>query len=126
MPQWYLGLAFEQTRSYDEAIAQLQNCVRITNGRPSMMALLGHAYAVAGRPTEAQATLDQLNALSSQRYVPSYSVAAIYAALGQTDQAFTWLELAYDEHDSWMDYLGLYRAWTACGRMPASRISCDA
>jgi eukaryotic-like serine/threonine-protein kinase len=107
VPQWYLGLAFEQTRSYDEAIAQLQNCVRITNGWPSMMALLGHAYAVAGRRAEAQTTLDQLSALSSQRYVPSYSVAAIYAALGQTDQAFTWLERAYDEHDSWMDYLGL-------------------
>ena len=107
VPQWYLGLAYEQTHSYDEAIAQLQNCVRITNGRPSMMALLGHAYAVAGRRAEAQATLDQLNTLSSQRYVPSYSVAAIYAALGQIDQAFIWLERAYDEHDSWMDYLGL-------------------
>ena len=39
--------------------------------------------------------------------MPSYSVAAIYSALGQSDQAFIWLERAYDEHDSWMDYLGL-------------------
>jgi TolB-like protein/Tfp pilus assembly protein PilF len=107
VPQWYLGLAYEQTHSYDEAIAQLQNCVRITNGRPSMLALLGHAYAVAGRRMEAQGILDQLNGIASQRYVPSYSVAAIHAALGQTDQAFTWLERAYEEHDSWMDYLGL-------------------
>ena len=72
-----------------------------------MVALLGHALVVAGRRGEAQAILDQLNTLSSERYVPSYSVAAIHAALGQTDQAFTWLERAYEEHDSWMDYLGL-------------------
>jgi len=107
VPQWYLGLAYEQTRNYDDAIAQLRNCVRITDGRPSMVALLGHALAVAGQRDEAHAILDQLNTLSSERYVPSYSVAAIHAALGQTDQAFTWLERAYDEHDSWMDYLGL-------------------
>jgi hypothetical protein len=48
-----------------------------------------------------------LRALSGERYVPSYSVAAIYAALGRSDEALTWLERAYDEHDSWMDYLGL-------------------
>ena len=107
VPQWYLGLAYEQTHDYEAAIAQLQNCVRITNGRPSMVALLGHAFAAAGRRAEAQAILDQLNTLARERYVPSYSVAAIYAALGETDQAFTWLERAYDEHDSWMDYLGL-------------------
>jgi hypothetical protein len=53
------------------------------------------------------AVLEQLRALSAQRYVPSYSIAAIYAALGERDEAFAWLERAYDEHDSWMDYLGL-------------------
>jgi serine/threonine protein kinase/tetratricopeptide (TPR) repeat protein len=107
VPQWYLGLVYEQKGMHQEAIEQFQNCVRITAGRPSMLALLGHAYAVAGRQNDAQAILDQLHALLQQRYVPSYSVAAIYAALGRKDEAFTWLERAYDERDSWMDYLAL-------------------
>ena len=72
-----------------------------------MLALLGHAYAVAGRRTEAQAILDQLLALGRRQYVPSYSVAAIYTALGRSDEAFTWLARAIEEHDSWLDYLGL-------------------
>ena len=72
-----------------------------------MTALLGHAYAAANRKSEAQAILQELSALSKQRYVPSYPIAAIYAALGQKEEAFTWLERAYDERDSWMDYLGL-------------------
>jgi len=105
--QWYLGLAYEQKGAFQDAIAQFQNCVRITGGRPSMVALLGHAYAAANRRSEAQATLQQLSALSKQRYVPSYPIAVIYAALGQKDEAFAWLERAYDERDSWMDYLGL-------------------
>ena len=39
--------------------------------------------------------------------MPPYPVAVIYAALGQKDDAFAWLERAYEERDSWMDYLGL-------------------
>ena len=105
--QWYLGLAYEQKGMYQEAIDRFQNCVRITGGRPSMLALLGHAYAAGGRRGEAEATLSQLRTMAGQRYVPSYSVATIYAALGRTDEAFTWLERAYAEHDSWMVYLGL-------------------
>jgi eukaryotic-like serine/threonine-protein kinase len=107
VPQWYLGLVYEQKGMHQEAIDQFQNCIRITAGRPSMVALLGHAYAAAGRQTEAQATLDQLRALAGQRYVPSYPVAAIYAALGRKDEAFAWLERAYEERDSWMNYLAL-------------------
>lgn len=105
--QWYLGLAYEQQGRPQDAIDQFQNCVRLTGGRPSMLALLGHAYAVAGRRTEAQAILDQLLALGRRQYVPSYSVAAIYTALGRSDEAFTWLARAIEEHDSWPDYLGL-------------------
>jgi tetratricopeptide (TPR) repeat protein len=107
IPRWYLGLVYEQKGMYQEAIEQFRDCVRISNGLPSMIALLGHAYAVAGRHDEAQATLDQLRALAAQRYVPAYSLAAIYAALGHKDEAFAWLERAYDERDSWMDYIGL-------------------
>jgi TolB-like protein/Tfp pilus assembly protein PilF len=108
VPQWYLGLAREQRGELDAAIAQFDNAVRITGGnRPSMLALLGHAYAAADRRSEAEAILERLNTLSRTTYVPSYGVAAIYAALDRKDEAFAELEKAYKERDSWMDYLGL-------------------
>jgi TolB-like protein/Tfp pilus assembly protein PilF len=105
--QWYLGLAYEQTGAFDEAIRQFENCVRLTGGSPSMVALLGHAYAAANRRSQAQTTIRQLIALSKHKYVPSYPIAVIYAALGEKEEALARLERAYDEHDSWMDYLGL-------------------
>jgi len=105
--QWYLGLAYEQKGAFQEAIAQFQNAIRITGGRPSMVALLGHAYAAAHQRSDAQAVLDQLSALSKEKYVPSYPVAVIYAALGDREEALARLERACDERDSWMDYLGI-------------------
>jgi hypothetical protein len=39
--------------------------------------------------------------------VPPYAIAAIYTALGEKDQAFAWLDKAYEERDSWMNYLKL-------------------
>jgi tetratricopeptide (TPR) repeat protein len=108
VPQWYLGLAREQLGEIDAAIAQFDNCVRITGGsRPSMLALLGHAYAAANRHSEAEAILDRLSTLSRSTHVPSYGVAVIYASLNRKDEAFAHLEKAYEERDSWMAYLGL-------------------
>ena len=72
-----------------------------------MLALLGHAYAATNRRNEARAILDQLNAASKERYVSSYPIAAIYAALGEREEALGCLERAYEERDSWMPNIGL-------------------
>jgi eukaryotic-like serine/threonine-protein kinase len=103
--QWYLGMAYEQQKAFAEAIKQFDTCIRLTGGRPSMVALLGHAYAAAGRTKEAETVLDQLATRATRTYVPPYPVAVIHAALGRPDQAFAWLEKAYNERDSWLDYL---------------------
>jgi tetratricopeptide (TPR) repeat protein len=105
--QWYLGLAYEQQMAFADAITQFETCIRLTGGRPSMVALLGHAYAADGRTKEAEAILKQLATTATRTYVPPYPVAVIYAALGRPDDAFAWLEKAYDERDSWMDYLAV-------------------
>jgi serine/threonine protein kinase/Flp pilus assembly protein TadD len=107
VPQWYLGLAYEQRRDFAAAIRQFETCVRLTNGRPSMLALLGHAYAAAGQRREAEAILQQLAAVSARSYVPSYPVAVIHAALGNKEAAFASLERAYEARDSWLDYVAL-------------------
>ena len=105
--QWYLGLAYEKTGDLQAAIAQFESCVKITGGRPAMLALLGHAYAAANRTAEARAILDRLNTESKKRYVPSYPTAAIYAALDEKPEALKYLERAHEERDSWMPYIAL-------------------
>ena len=105
--QWYLGLVYEQQRVYPQAITQFENAVRITAGRPNMLALLGHAYAASQQEQEARAILQRLALASREKYVPPYPVATIYAALGEKEEALAQLEKAYDERDAWMDYLAI-------------------
>jgi tetratricopeptide (TPR) repeat protein len=97
----YRGLAYEQKGMYREAIDEFQKGLKVS-GSPLMLALLGHAYAASGQKSEAKRVLDELDELQGQRYVSSYTVGAIYAGLGDRDQAFKWLEKAYDERDVWL------------------------
>ena len=57
---------------------------------------------MAGHLGEAKKILKQLQEVSKQRYVPSYVVARIYAAMGDKDEALRWLETAYKERAAWM------------------------
>jgi len=97
----YLGLAYEAKGMHAEAIAEFEKGVKLS-GSPLMLALLGHAYAVAGRTAEAKQVLTDLQQLQDQRYVSPYTVAAIYAGLGDQEQAFKWLERAVEERDIWL------------------------
>lgn len=97
----YLGLAYEQKGIYPQAIDEFQKGVKLS-GSPLMLALLGHAYAASGKTAEARKVLTDLHDLETRRYVSPYTVAAIYAGLGEKDQAFKWLERAYEERDVWL------------------------
>jgi DNA-binding winged helix-turn-helix (wHTH) protein/TolB-like protein/Tfp pilus assembly protein PilF len=97
----YLGLAYEAKGMYTEAIAEFQTGVKLS-GSPLMLALLGHAYAAAGRTAEARQVLNDLQQLQGERYVSPYTVAAIYAGLGDQEQAFKWLEKAVEGRDIWL------------------------
>jgi DNA-binding winged helix-turn-helix (wHTH) protein/TolB-like protein/Tfp pilus assembly protein PilF len=97
----YLGLAYEAKGQYAEAITEFQTGVKLS-GSPLMLALLGHAYAASGKKAEAQQVLTDLQQLQDQRYVSPYTVAAIYAGLGDKEQAFKWLETAVESRDIWL------------------------
>jgi DNA-binding winged helix-turn-helix (wHTH) protein/TolB-like protein len=97
----YLGLALEQKGLYSDAISEFQRGVQLS-GSPLMVALLGHAYAISGKTKEARQIISELEQLPKQRYVSPYTIAAIYAGLGDKDHAFRELEEAYQQRDIWL------------------------
>jgi TolB-like protein/DNA-binding winged helix-turn-helix (wHTH) protein/tetratricopeptide (TPR) repeat protein len=103
----YLGFAYEQKGMNDAAIAEFSKAMAISGDgrRPVMEAALGHAYAVAGKRAEAQRVLDRLKEASKHRFISPYGIALIYLGLGDKEQAFAWLDRAYDERDNWLNYL---------------------
>ena len=89
-----LGRAYLQKALYSEGIAEFEKELAISPANPDALADLGRAYAMADRKAEAEKVLDQLSALSKQKYVTPKGLAAIYVALGEKDKAFEWLEKA--------------------------------
>ena len=94
----WLGLILEQKGRFAEAIAAFQKAIKLFPGGSSIAeAELAHTYAVSGKREEAQKIIGELQELAKSKYVSSFQIAAIYAGLGEKDQAFAWLEKAYAE-----------------------------
>ena len=91
---WFMALSLEQKGDLTESIAKLENAVNLSGGL-HYRALLGRAYALAGDQTKTLNILDELKALSSQRYVSPFDIALVYLGLGDLTSAFRWLEDAY-------------------------------
>ncbi len=97
-----LGAAYLETANFDAAIAQLEAAVESSGRTPMYLALLAEAHAVAGHRDDAEAILAELLGLSLQQYVTPYMIGRIYAALDSKDEAFRWLETAYEQRAALM------------------------
>ena len=96
-----LGESYREKAMVGEAIAEMQKAVTLSGGnRGYYLGQLGNAYAVSGRRAEALRILDELMELSQQKYVSPTIFAIVYIGLGQKDQAFAWLERAYEERSA--------------------------
>ncbi|GAF89119.1 unnamed protein product, partial [marine sediment metagenome] len=59
----------------------------------------------------AREVLQELLRQADERYVRAGDIAGIYAALGQDDEAFEWLERAYQEREPQLAWLKVDRRW---------------
>lgn len=101
----WLGQAYEQKKMYAEAIATFQKGMNEAERHPQLLASLGRAYALAGQSDRAHEALDELRKMSKRRYVSPYLLAVVYAGLGDRDQAFAWLEKAYQDRSFFLIWL---------------------
>jgi TolB-like protein len=107
--------------SYDLAHAQLareyvpmgrcEDAAAELRGRSAVFApyyevsVVGYAAAVCGRTAEARQLLDAMLGRSGRGvYVSPEAIAIVYAGLGDKEQAFAWLERAFDDR-TWSLYL---------------------
>jgi hypothetical protein len=71
---------------------------------PVFLGELGGTYAAAGKQEKARQTLAQLIELSSQRYVMAYWIVLIHTGLKEKDQAFYWLEKAFEKRSAMLSW----------------------
>jgi serine/threonine-protein kinase len=90
-----LGYAYLKQKNYDEAIAELQKAAELSDGMAEVLGNLGYGYAVSGRRSEAIAVLQQLEQKYSREEANEIDIGKVYAALGDKEHAFWWLEKAF-------------------------------
>ncbi len=95
---WWQGVSYAGKGDFSNSIACLSRGIAMTDG-PVFRVLLAHVYGRAGETAKAVKILDQITAMSNQRYVPPASFAMVYAGLGDADSTFYWLEKAYETRD---------------------------
>jgi TolB-like protein/Tfp pilus assembly protein PilF len=101
-----LGWVYLHGAKQDDAIREFQNALELAGAADTDIQLdLGFAYAVAGRPDEARRILANLQRLYQQGIVPAASLATLHGALGESNEAFVWLEKAYQDRDPQLTYL---------------------
>ncbi len=101
----YLALACVQAGEQEEAAREFQHAVQASGGSPLALAALAYAEARAGRRTEARGLLSRLRQSARSRHVPAIYFAGVYAGLGDKDQAFRWLDKAYEERSDYLIFL---------------------
>ena len=99
-----LGLAYERKKQYVEAIAALEKACSV-DASPWSLGYLAAVYGIAGKDADARRVLGELKELSKRRYVSSYNIAVAYAGLNDKDNAFEWLDRAYEERSLGMTLL---------------------
>jgi TolB-like protein/DNA-binding winged helix-turn-helix (wHTH) protein/Tfp pilus assembly protein PilF len=100
-----LGMALVQKQMYDEAMAEFHKARALPGSPAFAMANIAATSALSGNPAEARRWLAQLRQSARQQYVPAIYLAAIYWALGDRNEAITWVQKAYDERSDYMLYL---------------------
>ena len=96
---------------YREAVVESEKNLALTSRNSLALASLAYVHARSGERSQALQLLDELRALSKQRYVSSYAFALVYAGLGEKDETFAWLEKAYEERSGSLPYLKVNPTW---------------
>ena len=94
-----------------EACAEFEKGVELSHGDPVANAYLARCYALTHREADARRIVLALDEASTERYISAAEIAAVYAALHDTESALKWLDKACDERAGALIYLNADRVW---------------
>jgi TolB-like protein/DNA-binding winged helix-turn-helix (wHTH) protein len=94
---YFLGVGYEGTGELQKAISEYQQALQLSDGSLTPAVALAHAYSAAGKKAEADKILRDLERKAKHAPASPYTMATIYAGLGENDKAFALLEKAYSE-----------------------------
>jgi tetratricopeptide (TPR) repeat protein len=94
-----LAMAYAQTGRYDDALAKLDEWRKV-DPAPWKWSMLAYLYGRSGQVTKAREALKELERLNQQMEMDPLPIAVAYIGIGDKDNAFFWMEKAYQQHSS--------------------------
>jgi tetratricopeptide (TPR) repeat protein len=89
---------------YGDAVTHWNKAL-VLSGQAEEATKLKHAFALGGYRGYLDTQLKALKANSQREYVGPLDFAELYIRLSDKDSAFDWLERAYKEHSSWLNFV---------------------
>jgi tetratricopeptide (TPR) repeat protein len=102
---YLLGYIYLALGSYELAIEELETTIDLFSGPQPYHLYLGIAYARNGMLDKTQEQLDKLEELEREDQIVSFGKAILMAELGETEEAFYWLNKSYEEKNQYLLYI---------------------
>jgi TolB-like protein/Flp pilus assembly protein TadD len=96
------GWNLVQLGRHAEGIASLERALEFAPGNSLYVATLARAFTLAGDTARAARILDDLEELSKHKWVGGSMRSIVYAARGDRDAAFKWLDDALKQEDGFL------------------------
>lgn len=103
----WLGWVYARSGRSEEALVEAEKIRTLVPAgqEVGVDSWLIQIYTRTGKRTEAQKLFEIWKQAERQRHVEPYNIADMYAAFGEKDEAFDWLQKSYDKRSPSMVYL---------------------
>lgn len=108
------GEVDEQKKDLAGAIKEFGIAENLFHGAPNIVALEGHAFALAGQRGRALEIAHELEDLTKRRYVSGVDIGIVYCGLGDSQAAMKWLERAYEYRDKGLNIIAADPLFNGC------------
>ena len=105
---YFLGLAYSGKQMYPEALAEYEKGVATDSKDEWALSGLGWVYALMHNRMKAEGVIRRLRQDARERPDLALEIAIIYSALGEKNEAFDWLEKAYQNRDGGLMLVSSY------------------
>jgi serine/threonine protein kinase/tetratricopeptide (TPR) repeat protein len=104
-----LGYAYWVAHMYPQSIQEFQSYGQMSGDKiySERASAMDSAFRSGGWPAAERKSIEVLTAQrnAKKNFLASYDIAVLYADLGDKDHAFEWLNIAYQEHCTWLAWL---------------------
>ncbi len=101
----FQGWCLLELGHFEDAAAEWLKTAELMQNLALARAMLGVTYARSGQNVAARRILVELVEQSHSTWTSPYPLALLCAALGEKDDAFEWLERAYEGRNNWLPFL---------------------